>query len=61
MTQVTTDNDGLREELAVMTAQRTQALNDRQAAQRALTDELAPDKMQARLFAYLAKSPAHRN
>jgi hypothetical protein len=58
LTQVSTDNDGLRDELAAATEERTQALNARQTAQRSLAEELAADKMQARLFAYLAKSPA---
>jgi hypothetical protein len=49
--QVSTENEQLRNETAVATEQRTQA-------QRSLSEELAGDKMQARLVAYLAKSPA---
>ncbi len=49
--QVSTDNERLRDETAVATVQRAQA-------ERLLTEELAGDKMQARLVAYLTKSPA---
>jgi len=56
--QVSTENERLSDEVATATEQRAQALTARQVAQRSLAEELAGDKMQARLIAYLAKSPA---
>jgi len=49
--QVSAENERLRAQTALATEQSTQA-------QRSLSEELAGDKMQARLVAYLAKSPA---
>ena len=49
--QVSTENERLRAQTVAATEQSTQA-------QRSLTEELAGDKMQARLVAYLANSPA---
>ena len=51
LTQVSADNERLRDETAAAKVQRAQA-------ERSLSEELAPDKMQARLVAYLTKSPA---
>ena len=48
--QVSTENERLRDETAMAMVQRAHA-------ERSLTEELAGDKMQARVVAHLAKSP----
>ncbi|MGD9701542.1 MAG: hypothetical protein AB7Q42_06190 [Acidimicrobiia bacterium] len=56
--QVAADSDRLRTEIKAAEDQRMQALGARQAAVRQLNEELAGDRIQARVVAHLAKSPA---